>query len=163
MSNLMDLEKKVDLLVDIITCPEYDSVRRERLLVDLMNLKCEVSERSRKSAKVISEDFLTELGIPTSVSGYKFLVTAICSIVKEPELGWGSCMLLYSKVSDIHNSSPKAVERAIRHAIEMCFDRIDYDALCKYFGNSVSFEKGKATNVEFMFRIAQLVQREMEE
>ena len=69
--------------------------------------------------------------------------------------------VLYPQVAKTFGTTPSRVERAIRHAIEVAWNRGDLDVLDKYFGNTVSASKGKPTNSEFIARVANIVRQRM--
>ena len=101
-----------------------------------------------------TEQMLQELGIPCSLSGFGYLVDAVAIAA---ENGAASCRMtssLYPRVAKNYGKTADQVERSIRHAIETAFNRGDPEVLYKYFGNSISAEKGKATNSEFIFALA---------
>ena len=106
-------------------------------------------------------DILLELGVPNHIKGYAYLTTAIGAVVKDPELINVMTKVLYHDVAKAHNTTASRSERAMRHAIEVCWDRIDLDTSLRYFGNTVSPHKGKPTNSEFIARVANIVRQRM--
>lgn len=97
---------------------------------------------------------LQEIGIPAHIKGYKYLRTAIEMAVKDQTLIDAVTKVLYPDVAKEHSTTASRVERAIRHGIEVAWDRGDLDTLQKYFGYTVSNAKGKPTNSEFIAMIA---------
>lgn len=95
-----------------------------------------------------------EIGIPAHIKGYSYLRTAIEMAVKDREAIECVTKLLYPTVATTFDTTPSRVERAIRHAIEVAWDRGDLDTLQRYFGFTVSNRKGKPTNSEFIALIA---------
>ena len=159
MNEMKMLEHKVNLLIDYVTCPETDSERKESLLLYLKDLKSEVSVCS---AKVVTENLLTELGVPASLLGYDYTVTAVKLILEDPSHKNYITGTLYPEIVKVHSgTTPSRVERAIRHAIEVFCERGDINTIHKFFGNAMSTYKGKPTNSEFLCRLAQLVEREV--
>ena len=69
--------------------------------------------------------------------------------------------VLYPQVAKTFNTTPSRVERAIRHAIEVAWDRGDLDTLQRFFGYTVSNTKGKPTNSEFIALIADKLQLQL--
>lgn len=108
-------------------------------------------------------DVLLELGVPEHLNGYRYLQTAINAVVKDPNLLSAITSVLYRGVAEAHDTSASRAERGIRHAIETCWGRIDFDTSFKYFGNTVSPTKGKPTNSEFIARVANIVRRRMKD
>ena len=94
------------------------------------------------------------LGIPAHIKGYQFLRTAIIKAVNDPEIINYITKSLYPGVAKAHGTTPSRVERAIRHAIEVAWDRGDVDTLNSYFGYTISRQRGKPTNSEFIAMIA---------
>lgn len=166
MSDVKMLERKVNALIDYITA---SGAQRVFILEELESLKSQVvfSEKSlpepEKSVKVVTENLLTEIGMPTSMRGYPYIVTAVSLILEEPELKSQIVKGLYPKIAEVHSiaSHGSRVERCIRHAIEVTMDRGDLNVLLNFFGNTVSHKSGKPTNSEFICRLTQLVEREM--
>ena len=104
-----------------------------------------------------------EIGVPAHIKGYQYLRESILIAVKDMEVINAVTKILYPEVAKRFGTTASRVERAIRHAIEVAWDRGDLETLQKYFGYTVSNAKGKPTNSEFIAMIAdrlQLQQRE---
>ncbi len=99
-------------------------------------------------------DIIHEIGVPAHIKGYQYLRVAIILTVKDMEVINAVTKVLYPAVAKKFNTTPSRVERAIRHAIEVAWDRGDIEVLQKYFGYTVSNIKGKPTNSEFIAMIA---------
>lgn len=95
-----------------------------------------------------------DLGIPANVLGYRYLKEAIAITVNDESAVNGITKIIYPAVAHKYNTTPSRVERAIRHAVEISFDRSDYDVFARYFGNTVSANKGKPTNSEYIAIVA---------
>ena len=95
-----------------------------------------------------------EIGVPAHIKGYQYLRQAIILTVRDMDLINAVTKVLYPAVAKHFNTTPSRVERAIRHAIEVAWDRGDLETLQKYFGYTVSNTKGKPTNSEFIAMIA---------
>ncbi len=104
---------------------------------------------------------LRDLGVPANVSGYYYLKEAIGLVLGEPELLRYITKGLYPSIAKEYETTTIRVERAIRHAIELTFDRSNPNDLKAYFGNSYSPLKGKPTNSEFIATLAELVREEV--
>ena len=102
-----------------------------------------------------------EIGVPAHIKGYQYLREAICIAVNDMEVINAVTKVLYPAVAKRFNTTPSRVERAIRHAIEVAWDRGDLETLQKYFGYTVSNTKGKPTNSEFVAMIADRLTLEM--
>ena len=95
-----------------------------------------------------------EIGVPAHVKGYQYLREAILLSVEDMDIINAVTKSLYPAVAERFSTTPSRVERAIRHAIELAWDRGDLEILQKYFGYTVSNAKGKPTNSEFIAMIA---------
>ena len=95
-----------------------------------------------------------EIGVPAHIKGYQYLREAILIAVEDMEVINAVTKVLYPAVARRFSTTPSRVERAIRHAIEVAWDRGDLEVLQKYFGYTVSNTKGKPTNSEFIAMIA---------
>ena len=85
-----------------------------------------------------------EIGVPAHIKGYQYLREAIMIAVEDMEVINAVTKVLYPEVAKRFSTTPSRVERAIRHAIEVAWDRGDLETLQKYFGHTVSNAKGKA-------------------
>lgn len=99
-----------------------------------------------------------EIGVPAHIKGYQYLREAIIIAVQDLEVINAVTKILYPEVAKRFNTTASRVERAIRHAIEVAWDRGDLETLQKYFGYTVSNAKGKPTNSEFIAMIADRLQ-----
>jgi len=95
-----------------------------------------------------------EVGVPAHIKGYQYLREAIMIAVRDMDVINAVTKVLYPEVAKRFNTTPSRVERAVRHAIEVAWDRGDLETLQKYFGYTVSNAKGKPTNSEFIAMIA---------
>jgi len=103
-----------------------------------------------------------EIGVPAHIKGYQYLREAIRLAVEDMEVINAVTKILYPTVAKKFSTTASRVERAIRHAIEVAWDRGDLDTLQKYFGYTVSNTKGKPTNSEFIAMIADRISLDME-
>ena len=99
-----------------------------------------------------------EIGVPAHIKGYQYLREAIIITVDDMEVINAVTKVLYPEVAKRFSTTPSRVERAIRHAIEVAWDRGDLETLQKYFGYTVNSAKGKPTNSEFIAMIADRLQ-----
>jgi len=95
-----------------------------------------------------------EIGVPAHIKGYQYLREAIMIAVDDMDVINAVTKVLYPEVARRFSTTPSRVERAIRHAIEVAWDRGDLETLQKFFGYTVSNTKGKPTNSEFIAMIA---------
>lgn len=104
-----------------------------------------------------------EIGVPAHIKGYQYLREAIALAVEDMDVINAVTKVLYPTVAKKFATTPSRVERAIRHAIEVAWDRGDLETLQKYFGYTVSNAKGKPTNSEFIAMIADRLQLKLKE
>lgn len=103
---------------------------------------------------------LHEVGVPAHIKGYQYVREAIIIAVQDIKVINGVTKILYPEVARRFNTTPSRVERAVRHAIEVAWDRGDLETLQRYFGYTVSNTKGKPTNSEFIAMIADKIRLE---
>ncbi|MGM0471980.1 MAG: sporulation transcription factor Spo0A [Bacillota bacterium] len=106
-------------------------------------------------------DIMHEIGVPAHIKGYLYLREAISMVVEEVELLGAITKELYPLVARKFNTTPSRVERAIRHAIEVAWERGNTQAINKLFGHSVTTESGKPTNSQFIAKIADKLRLEL--
>ena len=99
-------------------------------------------------------EVIHEIGVPAHIKGYQYLREAIILTYNDMDMINAVTKVLYPEVAKRFSTTPSRVERAIRHAIEVAWDRGDIEVLQKYFGYTVSNIKGKPTNSEFIAMIA---------
>lgn len=104
-----------------------------------------------------------EVGVPAHIKGYQYLREAIILAVEDMDVINAVTKVLYPEVAKRFGTTASRVERAIRHAIEVAWDRGDLETLQKYFGYTVSNVKGKPTNSEFIAMIADRLQLQRRE
>ncbi len=102
-----------------------------------------------------------EIGVPAHIKGYQYLREAIMVAVRDREAVGAITKVLYPTVAKTFATTASRVERAIRHAIEVAWDRGDLETLQKFFGYTVSNVKGKPTNSEFIAMIADRLQLQL--
>ena len=119
----------------------------------------------RKTDKTSIESMVTgiihEIGVPAHIKGYQYLREAIIIAVNDMDVINAITKVLYPQVAKTFQTTPSRVERAIRHAIEVAWDRGDLDTLQRFFGYTVSNTKGKPTNSEFIALIADKLQLQL--
>jgi len=104
--------------------------------------------------EAVVTEVIHEIGVPAHIKGYQYLREAIILTINDMEIINSVTKVLYPTVAKKYNTTPSRVERAIRHAIEVAWDRGDLETLQKFFGYTVSNVKGKPTNSEFIAMIA---------
>ena len=109
---------------------------------------------SEEELEVIISDIMRQIGVPAHIKGYQYLRTSILLSVLDNEMLGSVTKILYPTVAKTYNTTSSRVERAIRHAIEVAWDRGDVDVLSNYFGYTIQSQRGKPTNSEFIAMIA---------
>ncbi len=104
--------------------------------------------------EIVVSDIMHELGVPAHIKGYQYIREAIILTVNSPDMMSSVTKVLYPTVAKTFSTTASRVERAIRHAIEVAWDRGDIDVLSSYFGYTIQNSRGKPTNSEFIAMIA---------
>ena len=126
------------------------------------SLRYPVQRRTDKvSIETLVTNIIHEIGVPAHIKGYQYLREAIIIAVGDMDVINAITKVLYPQVAKNFGTTPSRVERAIRHAIEVAWDRGDLDTLQSFFGYTVSNTKGKPTNSEFIALIADKLQLQL--
>jgi len=104
--------------------------------------------------EIMVSNIIKTIGVPAHIKGYQFLRDAIIWVIEDMELINAVTKELYPGIAKKYKTTPSRVERAIRHAIEVAWDRGDIDVLSAYFGYTIQNSRGKPTNSEFIAMIA---------
>lgn len=96
-------------------------------------------------------------GVPTHILGYEYIKTAVCCLLAHPDYLSKITQKLYPAIAVEHETTPSRVERALRHAVEVAFDRTDPEYLERLYGGFVPANKGRITNSEFLALLAEKV------
>lgn len=99
-------------------------------------------------------NIIHQMGVPAHIKGYQYLRDAILFVVEEVSLLGAITKELYPMISQKYLTTPSRVERAIRHAIELAWDRGNVEMMSKFFGYTINVERGKPTNSEFIAMVA---------
>ncbi len=111
------------------------------------------SDEGHSLDRQISKIFVS-IGIPPHIKGYQYLRTAIKTCVKDTSIISSITKRLYPDVAKEYDSTPSKVERAIRHAIEVCWNRGKIDSINNIFGSQVFTKNDRPTNGEFIALLA---------
>ncbi|MBR5155046.1 MAG: sporulation transcription factor Spo0A [Clostridia bacterium] len=140
----------------------FDSIRNTiRRLCDTMpekkvntgfGKKYEICENP--DVETMVTEMIHEIGIPAHIKGYQYLRHAIMLVIENLDVINSITKTLYPTVAEDFHTTSSRVERAIRHAIEVAWDRGDTDVLNSIFGYTIATSKGKPTNSEFIAMIA---------
>ena len=110
--------------------------------------------RPEENLETVVTEVIHEIGVPAHIKGYQYLREAIILTINDMDIINSVTKVLYPEVAKKYGTTSSRVERAIRHAIEVAWDRGDLETLQKFFGYTVSNVKGKPTNSEFIAMIA---------
>ena len=119
------------------------------------------AQESKPSIEAMVTSIIHEIGVPAHIKGYQYLREAIIIAAEDMDVINAITKVLYPQVAKAFQTTPSRVERAIRHAIEVAWDRGDLDTLQRFFGYTVSNTKGKPTNSEFIALIADKLQLQL--
>ena len=133
----------------------------ERLKQVMSSGAVEAERGSSPSLESQVTSIIHEVGVPAHIKGYQYLREAIIIAVSDMDVINAVTKVLYPEIAKRFGTTASRVERAIRHAIEVAWDRGDLEILQKYFGYTVSNAKGKPTNSEFIAMIADRLVLEM--
>lgn len=126
---------------------------KEKLILDY--------SKSDSDLQIIVSDIMHQIGVPAHIKGYQYLRSGILMTVEDPELMHSVTKCLYPAIAKMYKTTSSRVERAIRHAIEVAWDRGDVDVLSAYFGYTIQNTRGKPTNSEFIAMISDKLRLKM--
>lgn len=109
---------------------------------------------SSADLEVVVSDIMHQIGVPAHIKGYQYLREAIILSINDSEMMNSVTKVLYPTVAKTFSTTSSRVERAIRHAIEVAWDRGDVDVLSSYFGYTIQNSRGKPTKSEFIAMIS---------
>lgn len=112
------------------------------------------SNEPEKSLEVVVTEFIHEVGVPAHIKGYQYLRDAIIMTVDDQEMLGAITKILYPEIAKKHKTTSSRVERAIRHAIEVAWNRGKLETIEEMFGYTINTGKGKPTNSEFIALIS---------
>lgn len=155
------LEKQVDALMRLCTATD-DAVRREAR-EEIRFLLQDRRVQPIADPEYHIRQILLELGAPDHLQGHPYVIQAILLVLKDQAYINSITFGLYPQLAAQFGTTAARVERAIRHMIEVTWTRGDLTVLDRYFGNTISPEKGKPTNGEFIARLANVVKQRVKE
>lgn len=157
---MTDVEKALTRALVAETDAEREAAKQD--LLALLSSEPASPARPMLETETIIRRILLELGVPGHILGHDYLVTAISLAVSDLGIMKMMSKRLYPEVGAAHGTTASRAERAIRHGVELSFNRCDPDVLSKYFGWTISPSKGKPTNGEFIARVSAVVRERME-
>ena len=153
-----DMIRKVsELGVNYFILKPFELEDLERRIIDCMDDS--INTNSKESAnynnlQISITKILHELGVPSHIKGYQYIREGISILYERPEVIGGITKELYPDIASKFDTTVSRVERAIRHAIEVSWNRGDWDLMEEIFGHSVDIDKAKPTNSEFIVTVA---------
>ena len=150
-------QKAVELGADYYILKPFDFnvlATRIRQLAEGVNVAQYIAPTKAKNLDVSVTNIIHEMGVPAHIKGYHYLRDAIIMVIGEVSLLGAVTKELYPKIAEKFQTTPSRVERAIRHAIELAWDRGNVEMMIKYFGYTINLERGKPTNSEFIAMVA---------
>ena len=161
---MSNVEKCVDALCRMAVAEDSGAVEKARADIrNLMQTGVYQAVAASKDTDTLIRRIMLELGAPDHLMGHAYVCRAIGLVVEDPIYINNITTSLYPQIAAEFDTTPARVERAIRHLIETVFERCDVDDIVKYFGNTINIQKGKATNGEFIARIANVVKMELKD
>ncbi|WP_031514833.1 sporulation transcription factor Spo0A [Desulfofalx alkaliphila] len=150
-------QRAVELGADYYILKPFDFsvlATRIRQLAKGVTVSEYVSPAKTKNLDVAVTNIIHEMGVPAHIKGYHYLREAILMVIREVNLLGAVTKELYPMIAQKYNTTPSRVERAIRHAIELAWDRGNIEMMTKFFGYTINLERGKPTNSEFIAMVA---------
>jgi two-component system response regulator (stage 0 sporulation protein A) len=135
----------------------FDLIDLEKKIVEVTSKKEEKHESydlKYGNLQIAITKILHELGIPSHIKGYQYIREGIGIVYNKPETVGGITKELYPELASKFDTTVSRVERAIRHAIEVSWNRGSWDLMEEIFGHSVDIDRAKPTNSEFIVTIA---------
>ncbi|ACV62870.1 sporulation transcriptional activator Spo0A [Desulfofarcimen acetoxidans DSM 771] len=150
-------QRAVELGADYYVLKPFDFsvlATRVRQLSDGITVNQYISVSKPKNLDVAVTNIIHEMGVPAHIKGYHYLRDAILMVINEVNLLGAVTKELYPMIAEKYHTTPSRVERAIRHAIELAWDRGNVEMMTKYFGYTINLDRGKPTNSEFIAMVA---------
>lgn len=151
----------IESLVDIMLMFAESNTNIADKIGSGADLKVVKKQDTLPDIEMMVTDIIHEIGIPAHIKGYQYLRFAIIMVIDDLDIINSITKELYPTVAKEFNTTPSRVERAIRHAIEVAWDRGDTDVLNSFFGYTIANSKGKPTNSEFIAMIADKLRLQM--
>ena len=155
------LEQQVNALMRLCTAEKESE--RVKIREELRRLIVSRSASCAPDPEYLVRQLLLELGSPDHLLGHPYVVEAVLLVLSDQMYINNITFGLYPQLAAKFDTTAARVERAIRHLVEVTWTRGDWDVLGRYFGNTVSPDRGKPTNGEFVARITNIVKLRMKE
>ena len=140
----------------------FDLTDLENRIIELSNnIQGKTINLYHSNLQISITKMLHELGMPSHIKGYQYIREGITMICNDPSLIGGITKELYPDLATKFDTTVSRVERAIRHAIEVSWNRGSWDYMEELFGHSVDIDKAKPTNSEFIVTVADKLRLEL--
>lgn len=164
-------QRAVALGADYYIIKPFDIELLVQRIRDLMNESVEISQNPtnnliikkniNKNLDLKITNIIHEIGVPAHIKGYFYLREAISMVINDVELLGAVTKELYPNIAEKYHTTPSRVERAIRHAIEVAWNRGCTETINSLFGYTIHTDKGKPTNSEFIAMVADKIRMEL--
>ncbi len=152
--NSLEIVKQVSLFnVNYFMLKPFDFKDLEYQILNLNDNKNYVVNKNKELQSAITS-LLHSLGVPSHIKGYEYIREGIGLMYNDPSMLGAITKEMYPEIALKYNTTSSRVERAIRHAIEVSWNRGDYDLMEEVFGHSVDYDRAKPTNSEFIATLA---------
>lgn len=156
--NTPDIIRKVsELGVNYYILKPFELSDLERRIIEIsegVNFEGRSIDLYHNNLQISTTKILHELGVPSHIKGYQYIREGIMMLYEKPEVIGGITKELYPEVASKYDTTVSRVERAIRHAIEVSWNRGNWELMEEIFGHSVDIDKAKPTNSEFIVTVA---------
>ncbi len=152
--NSLDMIKQVSLFnINYFMLKPFDLKDLENQIINIKSSKYDFVDSNKELQSNITT-MLHSLGVPSHIKGFEYIREGIGLMYTNPNMLGAITKEMYPEIAVKYNTTSSRVERAIRHAIEVSWNRGDYDLMEEVFGHSVDFDRAKPTNSEFIATIA---------
>lgn len=135
----------------------FDMIDLEQKLLDAVNFKIEKDGKINvyhNNLEISVTKLLHGLGVPSHIKGYQYIREGVLLMYEKPDIVGAITKELYPEIANKFDTTVSRVERAIRHAIEVSWNRGDIDLMEEIFGHSVDYDRAKPTNSEFIVTVS---------
>lgn len=161
-----DMIRRVSSLgADYYILKPFDMLELEKRIMDLSETKNydnRFIDIYHNNLQISITKILHELGVPSHIKGYQYIREGVSMLYDNPAMIGGITKELYPSIAGKFDTTVSRVERAIRHAIEVSWNRGNWDLMEEIFGHSVDIDKAKPTNSEFIVTVADKLRLEFQ-
>lgn len=142
--------------IDYFIVKPFEMINLEKKILNCFSHKIDnkIIDIFHNNLQISVTKILHELGMPSHIKGYQYIREGILMIYDNPDFIGGITKVLYPDIAKAYDTTVSRVERAIRHAIEVSWNRGNWDLMEEIFGHSVDIDKAKPTNSEFIVTVA---------